>query len=366
MPVAWEPRQQSQTSTVDETDQFEIVDQDLVDLIRKGGVTLIGRPEAGKSMLLGSLMRQGGDSLHSFAHIKPHFTPGAVHHGQQASIDELIGLMHRFVQGSAFPATYKHKVLNYYVSLVCDDETPVPRSRWSWRSTPPIKRSAEIVITDAAGGIIMGETIGNQDRDEQLIASGFAEIVRASRGIVFCLPADTTGLALDAEYKQTQVIDSLVRNESIDLQRIVVCLTKYEALFADFGCEAMDKALDVEEFKQIARGKLQGRLLNSLIRLARSGRAGHGNNKVEVCVAPASAYGFVRHNGGVNFNPRTGRLLVESGRALPAHPRSSVPLPYYADDHALRYWQPFFVVDPFVYAAFGDKGRLTVDVTELE
>lgn len=331
-------------------------------------VTMIGRPQAGKSLLVGALLRQGRNSVHSFDDYQPLFFARADPDEGRNDTAELISLINLLVQGQSFPATYTHRILNYHVRLECERTVATQtRSRWSWSKLPAPERAlADIAITDAAGGLIMGPDTGNQERDLIQRVVDFTQIVRSSRGLIYCLPADMTELDLAAEHKQMTVIDDLILRNEIDLERIVVVLTKYESLWAGYGTGAYDCARDLDAFKQVAAAKLPAGLRKSLVALAGRKRSTGAKKPIEVCIAPASAFGFVKGNGCVNFNGATGRLLVESGERGRGIARSSVPMPYYTDSEAIDYWQPFHIVDPFIYAAFGDKGRLTVDVRELE
>lgn len=326
-------------------------------------VTLIGRPQAGKSLLVGALLRQAHNSLHSFDHLNPMFIAN-----RGNDTDELISLMNRFLRGDKVPATYTHRTPNYRVRLTCAAGEEAQPRRWLiGRTRPSAPRLADIVITDAAGGLLMGGSAGNQSREDMRLASRFVNRVKRSRGLVYCLPVDMTELDLDADYKQINVIKDLVVDNELALERVVICLTKYESLWANagLGTEALDRAREPDAFMAIAREKLPQGLMQALLALSERPSPTDSRRRIEVCVSPVSAFGFVKNNGCVNFNPHSKGLLVEAGHVLPTHPHCSLQPPYYADGVAADYWQPFHIVDPFVYAAFGDKGRLTVDVRDL-
>jgi hypothetical protein len=330
-------------------------------------VTMIGRPAAGKSLLVGALLRQGRKSWHSFSDKDWMIIPNnAGRDDERNDIGELISLMNSFVQGRHLPATYHHRILNYSIRLECELAGELDGSIWSrFRARKPPKRSADILITDAAGGLIMGPDEGNQPRDVIRRAKEFTQIVRSSGGLIYCLPVGMEDLDLGAEYKQMAIIDDLIQNEEIGLERIVICLTKYEVLWAPYGCEAFDLARDPHEFHEVAKREIPADLLKSLIALANRPRL-RDKSAIEVCIVPVSAFGFVRGNGCVNYNPITQHLLIESGgQLLEVDSRSSFKPPYYNNREAISYWQPFYILDPFIYAAFGEKGDLTVDVREL-
>jgi hypothetical protein len=280
---------------------------------------------------------------------------------------ELVQMMNDFIRGSPFLATYLHEIPTYHVRLTCGPGASPRSSFLRFRRADSDKRTADIAITDAAGGHLMGPDVENQEVEIKKKALEFATAVRQSQGVVFCLPADVTETGAEADDKQIQVINQLAVREQIALRRLVICLTKYEAQFLHMGSEALDRALSREEFARIALEKLPTGLRRSLVALASKAGSKSKNGPIEVCITPASTYGFVRFNGCVNFNPLTGRLLTESGVRVPVHPRAvDVKPPYYREDVAISYWQPFFIVDPFVYAAFGDKGLLMWNILDLE
>src|SRR4051812_33829361 len=63
-------------------------------------VTMIGRPSAGKSLLVGALLRQGRKSWHSFSDKDWMIIPNnAGRDDERNDIGELISLMNSFVQG---------------------------------------------------------------------------------------------------------------------------------------------------------------------------------------------------------------------------------------------------------------------------
>jgi hypothetical protein len=317
-------------------------------------------------LLVGALLRQGRKSWHSFSDKDWMIIPESDERDEgRQDLGELISLMNAFIQGRPLPATYHHRILNYYIRLEYESAGEPERSLWSrMRARKPPKRSADILITDAAGGLIMGPDEGNQPRDLIRRAQEFTQIVRSSRGLIYCLPVGMEDLDLGVEYKQVTIVDDLIQREDIGLERIVVCLTKYEALWAAYGCEAFDLARDPHEFQEVAKRELPSDLLKSLVALANRPRL-RGKPAIEVCIAPASAFGFVRGNGCVNYNPTTQRLLVESGGQVEEDTRSSLKPPYYSNREASDYWQPFYILDPFIYAAFGEKGDLTVDIRQL-
>jgi hypothetical protein len=325
---------------------------------------MIGRPAAGKSLLVGALLRQGRKSWHSFSDRDWNIIPNNDgREDERNDIGELISLMNSFVQGRPLPATYHHRILNYSIRLECGE---LDGSIWSrFRARKPPRRSADILITDAAGGLIMGPDEDNQPRDLIRRAKEFTQIVRSSGGLIYCLPVGMEDLDLGAEYKQLAIIDDLIRNEEIGLERIVICLTKYEALWAGYGCAAFDVARQPSEFHEVAKREIPADLLKSLIALANRPRL-RDKSAIQVCVLPVSSFGFVRGNGCVNYNPITQGLLIESGGQFEVNSRSSLKPPYYNNLEAISYWQPFHILDPFMYAAFGEKGDLTVDVRELE
>ena len=229
--------------------------------------------------------------------------------------DELIDYINGFVRGVEFPATYIHKILDYRISLECDIEHKAEWLRLTLlnRRTPEFRRErAKIVVNDAACGLLMGSDAGNQPHSQTQRVEDFKKIVRASRSIVYCLPVDETDLDLTASFKQFDVINQLRNSEKIGLERLVLCLTKYEALWKDRDTDAFDEACDLDTFKEHAKRIIQNMRV-PLVALSSQSQISEMASRIEVCVAPVSAFGFVRDNGCVNFNQFTKRLLVESG-----------------------------------------------------
>jgi hypothetical protein len=342
--VAW-TRNKSQEAVIESVEQAPNRDR----------LVMIGRPQAGKSLVLASLIRQSSNSVHSFADYNPLFFPVKRKEDSRNDLGSLQDLSNLLVQGQSFPATYTHLILDYALRLESDAFEPKKRSSlWQIRKPKPERITADVTLTDAAG-------------DERTRAGEFGDIVRNARSIVYCLPITLTPTSLAADQRQVDVIVDLIMNDKIGLERISICLTKYEAVWAPYGSEAFDLACDRDKFVAVARERVPAGLKRVLIELARRGRRSPSSGKaVEVCLTPVSAFGFVKDNGCVNFNPATGRLLVESGENVAVDARSGVKPPFYSDLEAVRYWQPFYVVDPLIYAAFGQKGDLTIDIEELD
>src|SRR5262249_6289515 len=191
-------------------------------------------PAAGKSLLVGALLRQGRKSLHSFSDKDWMIIPNNDgSEDKRNDSGELISMINSFVQGRPLPATYHHRILNYSIRLECESADELDGSIWSRLRTRKLrKRSADILITDAAGGLIMGPDEGNQPRDMIQRAKEFKQIVRSSRGLIYCLPVGMEDLDLGAEYKQMAIIDDLIQNEEIGLGRIVIWLNKCGDLWA--------------------------------------------------------------------------------------------------------------------------------------
>ena len=312
------------------------------------GLCLLGRPKAGKSQLLGSLLRQSRNSVHSFADLSPSFMSSALGQPQVGrNTQELRDLMNDVLHDREFEATLPNEILKY--SMQMEWSNPEQGSGESVVG----RNSASFDIIDAAGEIIFRSSAsGNRPRG---IEGEFERTLLNSPGVVYCMPVVDSSTSNRVEDKQVEVLEHF-QSDSSDVERVVVVLTKYEQLWVDHGSEAFDLACNKETFLQIARSVLPRPMLSALSDLSQSG--------IDVCAAPCSAYGFVAANGCANVDPTTGLMLTRTGAAEVSDLASSVP-PSFEPSEVTHLWEPFFIVDPFMFAATGERGVLTVDIQEI-
>jgi hypothetical protein len=176
-----------------------------------------------------------------------------------------------------------------------------------------------------------------------------------AKGVILCIPS----YRLPEEHAYWTWVDQVLvwlNRPSSRLERLVVCLTKYEHRTAGEGSGARDKA-DKEDF--FVESIRQAVPPNTRQRL---GALAYG--KAKVAITPVSVYGFVADNGCANYDPfhpkQRGGMLLQ--RAIPdgAEASGTRPWPLYDPDEVLQRWQPYRIIEPFLYLATGRGGSLTL------
>jgi hypothetical protein len=192
-------------------------------------------------------------------------------------------------------------------------------------------------LFDGPGGAIFKQSDGDgADRDagsekdyrDLLIKEG-----RNSQGLIVCadgndsnkIGAFLTGLD-DVMYEI---------GPHLPFRRIAFILTKADKFFADHGPLAEKKAAEtspVKHLKDIIGDVALQMFLNRF----------DANSQITVVCGWTSVYGFVHNQGCPNYDCEKDQLLVYD----PANQR------------CIEHWHPFRVLDPFVFMATGNPGKM--------
>ncbi len=342
----------------------------------KLGIALVGQRQSGKTALLSATLKLADQSLHSFPEEHPVFLSderplpdsadptGTIEHVSTQVIQSL-------TNGGHYAATPEDRPLHYDLRLDYYEDPGAKAKRRSARKSvevgdlgDPAERgeleSIPLTITDLAGGLAFPGV-------ESALRAGARERIRMQeaeawisrvRHLMVCLPA-TYRADGDANVVLNYVrLFNRLRSPDCRVERLVLCLTKYETRWTAFGREAIEAALDPREFQ---RAVLEVVLDDDALRrslLGLMGKKTASGRPVEICLCPVSVYGFVIKNGCANYDlHRDGMLIQAPGEGGLSFLQRSFAL--YPEMEARRYWQPFMIVDPFMYLVTGRQGQLT-------
>lgn len=245
-------------------------------------------------------------------------------------------------------------------------------------SNPLVTTSLDLDIVDGRGGDLTRSTSNN----DQYVAARRAQYIsslRQSRGLVLCLPCirdQIDNRASSMLLLQVEAALGAKRDEpgSIPLENIAICLTKYEAIFTQYGGSAGRKATDRAEALEHLRN-------SGLIQILSGLKEQSSAHDLKVEIFPVSTYGFVGGRGAANYYPwksRPGLLtrvvdeeeyeIYDTGRNV------SVDTPGLKDHYpvelveadAISLWHPFNIAPPLLFAATGRvTGPLHLSIHEV-
>ncbi|MGF1453779.1 MAG: hypothetical protein ACFB6R_00220 [Alphaproteobacteria bacterium] len=345
---------------------------------------VVGHRASGKTALISALLKLSDQSFHSFAEAHPIFLPAHetlarpepspedTDDGDPVA-DQVITALRN---GGHFAPTHDTFVVSHPIRADYYGLSAAPAGRKDkGRGSSPDRggpddsrqlRTREMTVLDIAGPLLFPDTESRARtpmRSRSLILEAEARLMSA-RTVILCLPA--TYLAHSDAHVGLHYARLLNRMRAVDcrLERLIICLTKYESRWAAYGRDAIRAALDPAEFHRAAFEVVSDddALRRSLIGLAAkkttAGRA------VEIVLCPVSVYGFVLRNGCANFDLHQDGMLIQApGPEGFTKRRRSFPL--YPEEEARRYWQPFLIVDPFMSALTGRHGQLTFSLDTI-
>lgn len=248
-------------------------------------------------------------------------------------------------------------------------------------SNPMEPHDLNLSIYDGRGG----DLTRTAKVDDEYVAKRrekYLSSLQNSRGLVLCLPCvgrEATSSALNTLALQVEIALDEKENatEATPLQNIAICMTKYEALFTQYGGSAGSKALERSEaLAQIARIGMK-EILSRLDQISTA----HG---VRIQIFPVSTYGFVAESGAANFYPwKHGaglltRAVTEQEYEL--FDANADDRGLSRDDYGLRdhypvelseadvrsLWHPFNIAPPILFAATGlVTGPLNLGIHEV-
>jgi hypothetical protein len=226
------------------------------------------------------------------------------------------------------------------------------------------QKTVQLTITDAAGEHSFPKKLQNgvaletrrQLFEELSVCDGLVVVVPFSEaaGVSFVRQLEKWLSGLD-KIAATQEKPGPV--SSPRQRRVVIALTRYDALFTDFGSDA---------FKLAADPKIATAIINDLVRAETRG-IGYRNNiagfdisadgRFEIAFVPTSSFGFVPGFGCANLDPNVEREDAIAQIATSGSPRPfEVEFPLYLGQRLF----PFLTADPFIFAATGIRNPFIV------
>lgn len=320
------------------------------------GYCLLGRSGAGKTHLLAALMRQASQSIHSFGDVDPTFSE--VDYGDERlarNNKELIDQMNQVLVQGEFRSTIPNDLHNYMLQM---HWTPTPSTNARRGQGAPPLESANFTIIDAAGELLF-QPVSRGNRPIHALAERFERTVLHSPAVIYCMPAEADQSDPKVVDQQVRILRKMLTDPRCFVERLVVVLTKYEKDFTSYGSEAFEMACDIDEFERRARIYLPQVMCKALYDLSRRNVFLEGgemsDDLVQVAVMPASAHGFVARNGGANLDPYSGAMLTRTDGEEISDIPSSAPMTFNGNAVS-NLWEPFFIIDPFMFAATGEPG----------
>jgi hypothetical protein len=215
------------------------------------------------------------------------------------------------------------------------------------------EKAVRLIITDAAGE----HTFSLTPPDESTLEYRYdvAKELGRCQGFVVVVPlasANDGWILQELEHWLADLSASAESGPSKEPRRVVIALTRYDAMFTDFGCEALRLAADpkvaVEIVSRFVRKGGNGiSYRNNLLKFDHS-----AGGAFRISFVPTSSFGFVPGFGCVNLDPAGAAPediggLVASGSSPPSF---KVRIEGYPDNQFLF---PFLTADPFIFAATG-------------
>lgn len=239
----------------------------------------------------------------------------------------------------------------YEATLTCPTPPPAPAGRWPRLGAappPPVPMSHRFQLLDGPGEALFGDeqdwktgdtTAVGQYR-EQLIQQG-----KVSRGLIICVDADDRKMGGLFFLHLTPMLEQMSSNHRLPFDRVAVVLTKADQVVSADGYAARERLEAKNVWDQLVSVIGRGSIPNLMRYLKDDART-------QVCCGWSSVYGFVPDDGSPNFEigkDGVGRLAVFEE----------------PDGGFLNKWEPYRVLDPFVYVATGDKMGMT-PITETQ
>jgi GTPase SAR1 family protein len=289
---------------------------------------IIGPSQSGKTSLLGVLQfataqqAEQPDRALSIFPVSP-------------DMGELIALSNAAAQQGRLPITATQSVKRY----VFDYEITHNKHRGTFRQVSRTRFS----MIDTPGGAVLGERSRWAEAglvvDEMEAAR--AEVVqqlRTANYIILCADSTDDAAAVDfVQYLPTALMET--GTGKLPCEKLVICLTKADMYSVEEpGLGRRDNVIYRDQFSYedpVARA------LRVISRAGLNTLRMYLNENTEIRVGWASVYGFDPKDGRPNYNPESNGLLIDS--TLGAKP---------AD--ILERWQPYQVIDPFVFLTMGD------------
>jgi hypothetical protein len=334
------------------------------------GYTIIGPPQSGKTSLIAALLEMAGSSYTDHPGPLPVLQwaegPGnpanPANAGNEASdtpAEVLPGLRRDIAQaihnGGRFGATGS-RTASCRLSM----------SLQGGLMSGVLRPLRTFNLVDGGGELLMPATEVDRDQAYAEGRQAHAAALRHAQGVILCIPVYPS--APWGQQEGMREIMALLRSSRCRLERLVICLTKYDYATAAYGCKAFDLAQREDVFSDQVIPEVLGSDFLESLRLLSSSRAERGTH-VDIAITPVSVYGFIDRNGCANFDlwhPRgSGGMLLQAeapeGESVPG----TREWPLYEAAEVRRHWVPYRIIEPFTYLLTGQGGSLTIPLDRL-
>jgi len=189
----------------------------------------------------------------------------------------------------------------------------------------------------------LGIESGTDQQEHEKFRERLIVSLMQAKGIMLCISgASNTASSVRAIFNHLESIlqDVKERCNAIGIKRlvcdrIVFCLTMADLVFIDKGCDAK-RAVEKTDPRWYANKKLLLNAVNGMLK-------GKFKSSTKVGYCWTSVYGFLR-TGESNFDKKENRCLFFDGVSF---------------NEMLNEWQPYQLVDPFLFLATGEDSSLT-------
>ena len=320
---------------------------------------IIGPPQSGKTSLIAALLERADSSYTDHPGPLPSFRWADEDPAGGSTADALRGEIGQAIHnGGRVGATgSRTSILRFSMSL--------PGERWGGvlrGAAPPMTFS----VVDGGGELLMPVAEVTRDQAYAESRQAYAAALRQARGVILCIPVYPG--APWHQLEGMREIMALMRSSRCRLERLVVCLTKYEYATAAYGCRAFDLAQREEVFSDRVIGEVLGPDFLESLRVLASSRAQRGG-PLDIAITPLSVYGFIHRNGCANFDlwhPHgSGGMLLQAAAPEPQSTPGTRDWPLYEASEVRRLWVPYRIIEPFTYLLTGQGGSLTIPLERL-
>lgn len=335
-------------------------------------ITVIGPSGSGKTLMIATLLNDEGlanDIISAEPDVESVMVIPEHREREAVALSILDDTYFRIMAGGDAEAT--RSPYNVTFGLHIRRHTEVKGSILSLRRSGRRDISAtNFVLWDAPGGHMTGDFVSH---DESVLREKleFKRALNSAEAVIICVSV------LDKDYKDQQInaleaeLKDLINNRgSSPLRRIIVCLTKFDALFQRDGTDAYKRASDPDEVAKRLRAETCERYGNlfAVLKHLNGHHYEQTGAEIEVRVFPVSTFGFVKGEGAANFydHKKWPGLMTRtiSGLALDTvsdednRPmRDHYPVEM-LDAKAKPLWRPFNLLQPLYFAA---EGRIAGD-----
>jgi hypothetical protein len=224
------------------------------------------------------------------------------------------------------------------------------------------QKTIQLAITDAAGRHSFGV---QENMFKEYRLKLYRELAKC-HGFVVVVPF--SGASDSSFIRQLQAwltaLDKIAADQakanllaSSERRRLVIALTRYDVVLAEFGSDAFNLAADPSIATDIINRlvKTGNRGASYQSNIARFDKSAQG--RFEIALVPTSSFGFVPGFGCANLDPDvTDAVALDKIRSGNSPESFKLTFPNHPD----QYRYPFLTADPFIFAATGIENPFIV------